>query len=177
MNCPWCKIGLIIFVPANPPAPGHYRCLNESCRHVFKNDAIKELRKQEEAEKRRMPTMETETAKNTEAKVREKTCSKCEKTYPATNVHFSRNASTPDGLERWCKTCKNAAAEIQRKNKNKGNTVKAAKRARRTRRTEAKPGGPTTTVGPSFAAIPACVQCRAGVAKEICNFIMERFAA
>ena len=51
------------------------------------------------------------------AKVIRKNCTKCEKPYPATNEYFSKNATTKDGLEHWCKNCKKKQQADYRKKK------------------------------------------------------------
>jgi hypothetical protein len=62
---------------------------------------------------------EVKTMDTTEKKVAVKVCSKCIKELPATPEYFSKNMSTPDHLERWCKTCKQKAGKDMRDRKRK----------------------------------------------------------
>src|SRR5215207_3822960 len=40
-----------------------------------------------------------------------KRCSKCGQEYPATHEFFVARSSSKDGLDSWCKSCKNAHAK------------------------------------------------------------------
>lgn len=50
-----------------------------------------------------------------------KRCPKCKDDFPATEHYFGRNKRSPDGLQPWCKECKNEwNREYIRKQKEKG---------------------------------------------------------
>ena len=105
-----------------------------------------------------------------------KICSKCKKPFPATSEHFNKNASTPDGLDYYCKHCKAESQKDRyrsRKNNPKSEKKKAEKKP--TRRRVAKQTGsvkePLTMASPE--AIIAAL--RKGVAREIITLIEKGF--
>ena len=57
---------------------------------------------------KRRPVKQEDIVMVKEEKAAEKTCSKCKRSLPML-TSFHKNKSTKDGLEHWCKECKNAA--------------------------------------------------------------------
>jgi len=96
-----------------------------------------------------------------------KSCLRCKKEFEATADNFFRRSASKDGLEPYCKQCKNkminrnpGAIKIQKipRNKNMRKPIKSTK-------------SPLTTATPReiLAAL------RKGVAREIINIIEEKF--
>ena len=104
-----------------------------------------------------------------------KQCSKCGKEKPL--EEFSKNASNPDGLERWCKDCKKKAQQDYRdKQKNSGNGRKNRKKPLKhhfKRLSEDSCKGIDEAIILPADAIKAI---RRAVAKDIIKIIEEAFA-
>jgi hypothetical protein len=105
-----------------------------------------------------------------------KLCSKCgeEKLLG----EFTKNRSTPDGLERWCKDCKGKQQQDYRDRHKGGGNGKKDRPKKYRRKTESTKNinrsvrkEPLTTASPE--AILAAL--RKGMAREIIQIIEERF--
>jgi hypothetical protein len=102
-----------------------------------------------------------------------KNCTRCGNEFLLTD--FSKNITSKDGLEYWCKKCKSSRQRQYREKKIK--SCAAPKRAYRRRTTfrdvvvSRRQKEPLTTASPE--AIIAAL--RKGVAKEIIQLIEERF--
>jgi len=91
---------------------------------------------------------------------------------------FSKNRSTPDGLERWCKDCKGKQQQDYRdKHKGGGNGKKGLPRKYRRKTENTKDINRSVRKEPLTTASPEAIiaALRKGVAREIIQIIEERF--
>jgi hypothetical protein len=116
----------------------------------------------------------------------EKKCTKCGNGFSPTNEFFSKNKSTPDGFERWCKVCKKKAQAGFRLKKALDQDKPAAKKRREksiknlvpvVRKPQADLPVHGTQTGQITGASPTEIisALRKGMAAEIVSMIQEKF--
>ena len=159
MKCKHCG-GAVIYQSGNSVNPGRLVCM--ACGREPKGKEEKMEEKMEE---------------------KKKICTKCG--LPKSLDEFSKNKSTPDGLERWCKECRRKRQAAYRKKKKPGNDLlkgsrsegkTIAKRKRKKRKTvDSKPTPPAVAEG-ILLDQQLIKAIKRSVAKEIVGIIEERFA-
>jgi len=107
----------------------------------------------------------------------EKKCTKCGNGFSPTNEFFSKNKSTPDGFERWCKVCKKKAQAGFRLKKALDQDKPAAKKRREKSIKNLVPVVRKPQADQITGASPTEIisALRKGMAAEIVSMIQEKF--